>query len=125
MIRLSCSPKFNKTHDFFNKIQNYHDMALLEKYGKEGVEALKEATPKDTGKTSESWIYEIHQYNNRIDIVWKNTNIVDGVPIAIILQYGHATRYGGYVKGIDYINPAMEPIFKKIADRAWKEVNGA
>lgn len=124
MVKLSCSPKFKKTNAFFERIQNYHDIAILDKYGKEGVDALREATPKKTGKTSESWIYEIHKYNDRIEIQWKNTNIVDGVPIALILQYGHATRNGGYVTGIDYINPAMKPIFKKISDRAWKEVNG-
>ena len=97
---------------------------ILEKYGKRGVDALREATPKDTGKTSESWKYDIEQdENGNYQIVWSNTNVVnDWANIAILLQYGHATRNGGFVKGQDYINPAIEKVFQGMADEAWKEV---
>lgn len=98
---------------------------ILDKYGKLGVEALKEATPKDTGKTSESWSYEvIEEKDGTFRIVWSNSNLGDDwAPIAILLQYGHATGNGGYVQGQDYINPAIDKIFHRLADDAWKEVN--
>ena len=98
---------------------------ILDKYGRLGVEALREATPKDTGKTSESWSYEIaEESNGRLKIVWRNSNLGDGwAPIAILLQYGHATGNGGYVEGRDYINPAIDKVFHRLADDAWKEVN--
>ena len=95
---------------------------LLDRYGQEGVEALAKATPKDTGKTAASWGYTVTKGKESIAITWRNSNIVDGVPIAVILQYGHGTRNGGYVEGVDYINPAMRPIFERIAARAWGEV---
>mgnify|MGYP000450034768 FL=1 len=95
---------------------------LLDRYGQEGVEALAKATPKDTGKTAASWSYTVTKGKETITITWRNSNIVDGVPIAVILQYGHGTRNGGYVEGVDYINPAMRPIFERIAARAWGEV---
>lgn len=100
---------------------------ILNKYGKLGVEALKEATPKDTGKTSESWTYEIEEEKDgTLKIVWRNTNLANGwVPVAILLQYGHATGNGGYVQGIDYINPAIDKVFHRIADEAWDEVKQA
>ena len=81
-----------------------------------------QATPKDSGGASQSWNYKIEVKNNNASIVWYNTNVVKGVNIAVILQYGHGTRNGGWVEGIDYINPAMKPIFDKIADQVWKEV---
>ena len=89
------------------------------------MEALREATPKDTGKTADSWTYEIvEEKNGNLKIVWHNTNIAnDWVPVAILLQYGHATGNGGYVQGRDYINPAIESIFHQLADEAWKEVS--
>ena len=98
---------------------------ILEKYGKLGVEALREATPKDTGKTSESWSYEVvEEGDGRMKIVWHNSNLGDDwAPIAILLQYGHATGNGGYVQGQDYINPAIDKIFHRLAEDAWKEVN--
>ena len=97
---------------------------ILDKYGKRGVEELKKATPKDTGKTSESWTYDIVQdQKGQYQIVWSNTNVVDGwANIAILLQYGHATRNGGFVKGTDYINPAIEKVFQGMANEAWEEV---
>ena len=98
--------------------------AILNKYGRLGVEALKEATPKDTGKTSESWYYTIEEETNgNLKIVWRNSNIAnEWAPVAILLQYGHATGNGGYVQGRDYINPAIDKIFHRIADDAWEEV---
>ena len=122
MVTIACSPKFKKTNSFFEKIKETFGNGLLDKYGRMGVEALAEATPKDTGKTAASWYYTIERKNDIIIITWSNSNFNDGVPIAVILQYGHATRNGGYVQGIDYINPAMKPVFEKIAEDAWKEV---
>ena len=97
-------------------------MGMLDKYAKEGVAALKSATPRKTGKTAESWSYEIKNQNGVASIVFKNSNIIDNVPIAIILQYGHATQGGGWVEGRDYINPVIQPLFDKIVEKAWKEV---
>lgn len=94
----------------------------LEKYAREGVTALASATPVDSGETAASWDYEIQKGNGKVSIYWTNSNINDGVPIAVILQYGHGTNGGGYVQGRDYINPAIRPIFDKIAENAWKEV---
>lgn len=113
---------FKKTRNFLKRCSNLQLDDLLDQYGKEGVEALARATPKDTGKTAASWSYAVHKSDGRITITWSNSNIVDGVPIAVILQYGHGTRNGGYVEGVDYINPAMRPIFERIAQRAWGEV---
>lgn len=95
---------------------------ILHKYGRKGVEALAAATPRDSGKTADSWSYEIIEEGNSSKIVWKNSNIHDGVVIALLLQYGHGTGTGGYVQGTDYINPAVEGIFRQMADDAWKEV---
>lgn len=96
-------------------------MDVLRDYGELGVQALINATPKDTGETATSWYYTIKNQNGKYSIVFNNRNVVDGVPIAIILQYGHATRNGGWVEGRDYINPALRPIFDGMADKAWKE----
>lgn len=95
---------------------------ILHKYGRRGVEALKNATPKDTGTTADSWYYEIEEENGASKIVWKNSNVSDGYLIALLLQYGHGTGTGGYVKGTDYINPAIKGIFEQMADEAWREV---
>ena len=94
----------------------------LDKYGREGVAALASATPVSTGLTANSWDYKIERKNGSATITFYNTNIQNGVPIAIILQYGHGTRNGGWVQGRDYINPAIQPIFDKIAEHAWREV---
>lgn len=94
----------------------------LEAYGREGVAALSSATPVDTGLTANSWYYKIETGKGITTISFHNSNIQNGVPIAVILQYGHGTRNGGWVEGRDYINPAIQPIFDKIADDAWKEV---
>lgn len=113
---------FRRTSDFLKRANRLNLDVILNQYGQEGVEALRAATPKDTGTTANSWSYVIHKGTGSITITWSNSNIVDGVSIAVILQYGHGTRNGGYVQGTDYINPAMKPIFDKIAQRAWEEV---
>lgn len=97
-------------------------MNVLNKYGQRGVEALSHATPVDTGKTAASWSYEIQESDNSIEIIWSNSNVNKGLNIAILLQYGHGTRNGGYVVGRDYINPALQPLFDELADKAWEEV---
>lgn len=123
-IKISQKGDFSKSLKFLKdkKLYKKHILPILKKYGELGVEALREATPKDTGKTSESWSYEIIEEKYGARIVWKNSNVSDWANIAVLIQYGHATRNGGWVEGIDYINPAMKSIFEKIAEEAWKEV---
>lgn len=111
-----------KTRKFLERTAKEDYLKNLDKYGQEGVNALSLATPVDTGKTAASWDYRIEKTSTGIKLVWTNSNVNKGVNIAIILQYGHGTRNGGYVQGKDYINPAIRPIFDKIADDAWKEV---
>lgn len=113
---------WKKTRKFLKRCSDLDLDDVLNLYGQEGADALAKATPKDTGKTAASWSYEVTKGRKSIVITWKNSNIVDGVPIAVILQYGHGTRNGGYVEGVDYINPAMRPVFERIAARAWGEV---
>ena len=122
MITFKQKGDFSKTTNFFQRIKEFSGTSDLDKYGKMGVEALANATPRDTGKTANSWDYIIEHKKGRSSIIWTNSNIKDGIPIAVILQYGHGTRWGTYVQGIDYINPAMVPVFDKIADMIWKEV---
>lgn len=122
MIKFKHKGDFSKTINYMNSAKKAVDFKTLEKYAQQGVNALKAATPVDTGMTANSWYYEIEKTNNSITIKFNNSNIVRGVPIAIILQYGHGTRNGGYVTGRDYINPAIQPIFEKITNDAWKEV---
>ena len=113
---------FKNTERFLKRASRFNLDQILDQYGREGVAALKQATPKDTGLTANSWHYKVSRTQDKITITWSNSNIQNGVPIAVILQYGHGTRNGGYVEGIDYINPAMKPIFDRIAARAWEEV---
>lgn len=120
-VRLKGS-NFKNTEKLLKKSFGRDYMRVLEKYGELGVTALSNATPKDTGLTASSWSYEIIQNAGSISIVWNNSNVQNYVNIALILQYGHGTRNGGYVQGRDYINPAMRPIFDEMAERAWKEV---
>ena len=122
VIEMRQSGDFKKNLTFLTNLRKKSIRAILEKYGQKGVEALAEATPKATGKTAASWSYEIKMEKTGAVLSWKNANIVDGVPIAVILQYGHGTRNGGYVQGVDYINPAMKPVFDAIRDELWKEV---
>lgn len=116
---------FNKTEKFLNKVTKREYLNILDLCGQMGVDALAAATPKDSGRTASSWSYEIERNSNTTSISWLNTNENKGVIIAIILQYGHGTGTGGYVQGRDYINPAMKPVFDKIAEMAWKEVTSS
>lgn len=122
MITVYTKGDFKKLTSFLEKAKETVNLGVLDKYGKQGVAALKAYTPKDTGLTSESWYYKIERQDGSVSLSFCNTNINKGVPIAIILQYGHATGNGGYVEGVDYINPALQPIFEKLADEAWREV---
>lgn len=125
MISFTSKGDFSKTYKFLKKNENINAYLLskLEKYAQEGVNALREGTPKRTGKTANSWYYEITTSGDTITIHWKNSNLGnDWFPVALMIQLGHATGTGGYVQGIDYINPAMRPVFEKIAADAWKEV---
>ena len=122
LIRITTKGDFNNTFRFLNKMSKFQINKILEKYGQMGVEALRSATPIDSGKTAESWGYEISVRKEGATTHWTNTNQNKGVYIAVILQYGHGTGTGGYVKGIDYINPAIRPVFDKIAEEAWMEV---
>ncbi len=122
MIRFRHRGNFNNTERFFAKAPKINFRTILEKYAISGVDALSSATPIDSGLTKDSWGYEIITSSRSSSIIWTNSHIVDGVPIAVILQYGHGTRNGGYVQGRDYINPAIKPIFDKLAEDAWKEV---
>lgn len=122
MITFRQKGDFSKLTRFLERAKEVVRVGDLDKYGREGVAALASATPVDTGLTASSWRYEIEQKRGSISISFHNTNIQNGVPIAVILQYGHATRNGGWVQGRDYINPAIQPIFDKIANEAWREV---
>lgn len=122
IVSVTQKGNFKKTDRFLHGLIGMHYSHKLKHYAEKGVQALKAATPKDTGKTAESWSYEIVESEGRTAIYWRNSNVVNGVPIAIILQYGHATRNGGFVEGIDYINPTLKPIFEEMAKKAWKEV---
>ena len=123
MIEVKQKGDFKNLTSFLEKAKEKINLGVLDKYGRMGVAALQSATPKDSGKTSESWYYKINRENGTISLSFHNSNENQGVPIAIILQYGHATGNGGYVEGIDYINPAIQPIFTQLAEEVWKEVD--
>lgn len=124
MIKITQKGNFKKIEKFLEKAQkpnmSYQD--ILEKYAKRGVDALSSATPVDTGLTASCWGYEIRRTKTTTTIYWTNSNTANGIPIAILLQYGHGTRNGGYVQGRDFINPAIRPIFDSMANEMWKEV---
>lgn len=122
MISFRQKGDFSKLTKFLERAKESVKLGDLDKYGRAGVEALASATPVDSGLTANSWYYEIENKNGSASITFLNRNIQNGVPIAIILQYGHGTGTGGWVQGRDYINPAIQPLFDKIADDAWKEV---
>ena len=122
MIGFRQKGDFSKTTNFLSKLKQKVNVDSLDRYGRQGVAALSSATPVDTGLTANSWYYKIERDANLVKIVFCNSNIQNGVPIAVILQYGHGTGTGGWVEGRDYINPAIQPVFDKIANDAWGEV---
>lgn len=130
MISFSSKGDWSKTTKFLKEANVKKVKGKLDKYGKEGVLLLANATPRDTGLTAESWDYEVHYSSGTAEIIWTNTNTIPvrgavgapSIPIALLIQVGHATGNGGYVKGIDYINPALEPVFKKMANDIYEEM---
>ena len=122
MISFKQKGDFSKLTGFLERIKESVKIGDLDKFGRAGVEALSSATPVNTGETANSWYYEIENKNGTATISFNNSNIQNGVPIAIILQYAHGTGTGGWVEGRDYINPAIRPIFDEIAENAWREV---
>lgn len=124
-ISFSSSGNFGKMDKFLRTVSRSDKFSQLESLAQEGVAALRAATPKDSGETASLWSVEVTHSRGRYNIHWKNSHVINGAPIAILLQYGHGTGTGGYVAGRDYINPAIKPIFDRIADRAWKVVTSA
>ena len=124
MISFRQKGNFSKLTNYLERAKNAVRLGDLDKYGRQGVAALASATPVETGKTASSWYYEIIRSKGSVSISFFNSNIQNGVPIAVIIQYGHGTGTGGWVQGRDYINPAIQPIFDQIANDAWREVTG-
>ena len=122
MISFRQKGDFSKLDHYFERVKEAAKIGILDKYGQAGVSALSSATPVESGKTASSWYYEIKRQNGSVALEFYNSNVNNGVPIAVILQFGHGTGTGGWVQGRDYINPAIQPIFDKIAEDAWKEV---
>lgn len=125
MITFRQKGDFSKLTSFLEKAKGAVNLSILDKYGREGVAALASATPYESGETARSWYYKVERRRGSASIVFYNSNIQNGVPIAIILQYGHGTRNGGWVEGRDYINPAIQPIFDKLVNELWREVTKA
>ena len=125
MINIKCRGNYNKTEKFLNKCKDINEVRqILERYGREGVAALSANTPIDSGETATSWFFELIQENNGISLVFSNNSTTKtGIPIIVLLQYGHGNGKGGYVRGQDIVNPAIQPIFDKIANEIWREVN--
>lgn len=122
MITFSHKGDFSKSMRFLNRAKGAVRLGDLDRFGREGVSALASATPVESGTTASSWYYEIKRERDSVSITFNNSHVNNGVPIAIILQYGHGTGTGGWVQGRDYINPAIQPLFDKLADDAWREV---
>ncbi len=122
MIGIELSGSFDNIDAWLKRMAQGDIFSSLDNYGREGVAALSSATPVESGVTAHSWTYEILKDSTSYSIIWGNTNVIDGRPIAILLQYGHGTGTGGYVEGRDYINPAIQPIFDRIAADVWKVV---
>lgn len=125
MSLFSSSGSFNNLERFLKKMRKGDIFEQLDRYAREGVSALSNATPIDSGATATSWDYEVYKTRGSYTITWTNSNINDGVAVAVLIQYGHGTGTGGYVTGFDYINPAMRPVFEQIAEKAWKAVTSA
>ena len=122
MITFRQKGDFSKVQKYFEGLKAAERFKILDKYGKDGVAALASATPVDSGVTANSWYYEVETKKGSASITFHNSNIQNGVPIALILQYGHGTRNGGWVQGRDYINPAIQPVFDRLVEHAWREV---
>lgn len=122
MVELESHGDFSKTENFLKNLKEVFVISLLDKHGQRGVEALRNATPKDTGLTANSWYYEVNKRNGGIELSFNNSNINNGVRIALILQFGHATKNGGWVAGRDYITPALKPVFDSILSDAMEEI---
>lgn len=123
LVVMKQSGSLKNFEGFLYKNRKRRLYQLLNEYGKQGVELLRDATPVDTGKTATGWDYEIEVSSQGVSLYWVNNNVNEGVPIAILTQYGHATRSGSYVQGVDYINPALRPLFESMATKLWKEVS--
>lgn len=123
-VKVTTRGSFSKSQAFLQRMKNREQFKVLHKYGPIGVAALKNATPKDSAVTAESWYYEIVNRPGYFSIHWLNSHLEDPgqIPVAVLIQYGHATGNGGFVQGVDYINPALQPIFDQIATDMWKEV---
>lgn len=119
---LSSSGSFKNTENYLKRMSRGDAFRVLNRYGSMGVEALRSATPVDSSETANSWRYEVERRSGRYSIKWTNSHMAGGTPVVILLQYGHGTGTGGYVQGRDFINPAIKPIFDKIADEVWREV---
>jgi len=122
MITIESQGEWKLTRNWFDRMTKLDLALIMNQFGKEGVSALAAATPSKSGLTSKSWNYEVTRKGNNWKITWTNSNVNKGANIAVLIQYGHGTRNGGYVVGRDYINPAIRPVFDKIAQKAWKEV---
>lgn len=122
MITFEAKGNFSNTDRFLRRMLNKDSLSKFEKYGQMGVNALSANTPKDTGLTASSWSYDINKTHNGVTITWSNSNLNDGVSIAVLLQYGHGTGSGAYIQGIDYINPSIAPVFEQLSNDAWNEV---
>jgi hypothetical protein len=125
MISFVTTRSGKRTEDYLRKLGKGDIYKSLDAQAQKGVTALASAVPKDSGLAADSWSYEIERSGRSVTIKWLNTDIENGFPVAIMLQYGHGTGTGGYVQGMDYINPAMRPIFDSIADQVWKAVTSA
>ena len=122
MISVKHKGNFLRTESFMNRALKREYLAILDRYGRMGVEALQANTPEDSGKTADSWDYGIESETGKTTLYWTNSNENDGVNIAVLLIYGHGLQNGGYVQGINFVDPALEPVFRQIAEKAWKEV---
>jgi nanoRNase/pAp phosphatase (c-di-AMP/oligoRNAs hydrolase) len=125
MIKITSRGSFQKTESFLNRMSRGEILSVLESNAQAGVEALSAATPVDSGATAAAWGYFVDKVGGNYRITWTNSHTINGAPIAVMLQYGHGTGTGGYVQGRDYINPAIRPVFDRIAENVWKAVTSA
>ena len=125
MITVTSKGSFDKTEKFLKTMQRGDVFSLLEVFAQRGTDALASATPVDTGLTASSWSHRVIRRRGRFTIVWSNSNVIDGTPVAILIQYGHGTGTGGYVEGRDFINSTIQPLFDQIAEEVWKQVRNA